>query len=215
MRVRAREAWFAAPTNAYCQAVGIASWEGLWARFIGEDPNLEALRRWAPAYRRDAWSRALEDFGICEAPFAERLATIFPAERRARHVVFPDVEDTLAALRGTWRLAILTNGTPGLQREKIAGSGLAHYFDAITVAGEVGAGKPDARAFAAALKAAGATPGRTVMVGDSLRRDVQGAQQAGLRAFWLNRTGREHELDVTPDAEVGSLSELPALLRRG
>ena len=129
--------------------------------------------------------------------------------------MFPDVEDTLAALRGTWRLAILTNGTTGLQREKIAGSGLAHHFDAITVAGEVGVGKPDGRAFAAALEAAGATPGGTVMVGDNLRRDVQGAQQAGLRAFWLNRIGAKRELDVVPDAEMTSLSELPALLRRG
>ena len=128
---------------------------------------------------------------------------------------FPDVEDTLAALRGTWRLAILTNGTPDLQREKIAGSGLANHFDAITVAGEVGVGKPDARAFVAALEAACACPGETVMVGDSLRRDVQGAQQAGLRAFWLNRTDREREVDVLPDAEMTSLSELPALLRRG
>ena len=215
VRDRAREAWFSAPTNAYCQAVGIASWEGLWARFPGDDPNLKALRRWAPAYRRDAWARALEDFGVRDATFAERLASIFPAERRARHVVFPDVEDTLAALRGTFRLAILTNGTPGLQREKIAGSGLAHYFDAVTVAGEVGVGKPDARAFAAALEAAGATPGGTVMVGDSLRRDVQGAQQAGLRAFWLNRNGRDRELDMMPDAEMTSLRELPTLLRRG
>lgn len=215
MREWAREAWFAAPTNAYCQAVGIASWEGLWARFPGDDPSLKALRRWAPACRREAWSRALADFGVRDAPFAERLAAIFPVERRARHVVFPDVEDTLAALRCTWLLAILTNGTPGLQREKIAGSGLAHYFDAVTVAGEVGVGKPDGRAFAAALETAGATPGQTVMVGDNLRRDVQGAQQSGLRAFWLNRTGRESELDVTPDAEMTTLGELPALLRRG
>ncbi|MDE0220750.1 MAG: HAD family hydrolase [Spirochaetaceae bacterium] len=143
------------------------------------------------------------------------MASIFPAERRARHVVFPDVEDTLVALHGSWRLAILTNGTPGLQREKIAGSGLAHYFDAVTVAGEVGVGKPDPRAFSAALEAAGARPGQTVMVGDNLRRDVQGAQQAGMRAFWLNRTGRKPELDVMPDAEMTATSELPALLRRG
>ena len=215
VRERAREAWFAAPTSDYCRAVGVASWEGLWARFPGDDPNHEALRRWAPAYRREAWSRALEDFGVRDAPFAERLASIFPAERRARHIVFPDVEDTLAALHGAWRLAILTNGTPSLQREKIAGSGLAYYFDAITVSGEVGVGKPDSRVFAAALEAAGATPDRTIMVGDSLRRDVQGAQQAGLQAFWLNRTGRERELDVVPDAEMTTLSELPALLRRG
>ena len=164
-----------APTIAYCQAVGIASWEGLWARF--PDPNLEALRL-----------PGASDFG---GPFAERLATIFLAERRARQDI---------GTHGIWRQAILTNGTPGA----IAGSRMAHYFDAITVAGEVGVGKPDARVFGAALKAAGAPAGGTVMVGDNLRRDVQGAQQAGLRAFWLNRDGREPELDVTPGAEIAS-----------
>ena len=214
VRSRAREVWFAAPTITYCRDIGIASWEGLWALFHGDDPNLEALRRWAPAYRREAWSRALEDFGVRDAAFAERLAAIFPVERRARHVVFPDVEETLKELRGTWGLAILTNGTPGLQREKIAGSGLAHYFDAITVAGEVGVGKPDARVFAAALEAVGGTPDKAVMIGDSLRRDIQGAQRAGLRGFWLNRTGREGELDMRPDAQMANLGELPDLLWR-
>ena len=43
VRDRAREAWFSAPTNAYCQAVGIASREGLWARFPGDDPNLKGI----------------------------------------------------------------------------------------------------------------------------------------------------------------------------
>ena len=121
---------------------------------------------------------------MCDAPFAERLASIFPVERRARHVVFPDVEDTLVALRGSWRLAILTNGTPSLQREKIAGSGLAHYFDAVTVAGAVGVGKPDARAFAAALEAAGATPGRrswsaTICVAMSRARSRPACERSG------------------------------------
>ena len=49
VRDRAREAWFSAPTNAYCQAVGIASREGLWARFPGDDPNLKALAAGRPA----------------------------------------------------------------------------------------------------------------------------------------------------------------------
>ena len=53
------------------------------------------------------------------------------------------------------------------------------------------------------------------MVGDSLRRDIQGGQQAGLRAFWLNRTGKDGDPDVAPDAQMTSLNELPELLRSG
>ncbi|MFL7807700.1 MAG: HAD family hydrolase, partial [Anaerolineae bacterium] len=36
VRQRARELWYDAPARAYSVAVGISSWEALWARFLGE-----------------------------------------------------------------------------------------------------------------------------------------------------------------------------------
>ena len=70
VRQRARELWRASPTIDYCLSIGISSWEGLWARFLGDDPGLRALREWAPAYRLEAWSGALADHRVHDAALA-------------------------------------------------------------------------------------------------------------------------------------------------
>ncbi len=213
VRHHAGQLWRASPTITYCRAIGISSWEGLWARFLGDDPNLKALRAWAPTYRREAWSRALASQGVRDLPFAEQLAATFPRERRARHIAFPDVETTLKELQGAYRLALVTNGVPDLQHEKIQGAKLVQYFDAVIISGEVGVGKPDPRIFELALDKLAVSSKMAVMVGNSLTRDIKGAQQAGLRGIWINRPGGDCGEEVTPDAQIASLSELPDILQ--
>ena len=193
-------------------AIGISSWEGLWARFLGSDPNLKKLHTWVPTYRREAWFRAFTDHGVKDLSFAERLSDVFLSERRERHVVFSDVEDSLTNLREVYRLALVTNGAPDLQREKIQGANLARFFDAILISGEVGIGKPDCRIFKMALDALAASPSEAVMVGDSLTRDILGAQHAGLRGIWLNRSENNAASQVTPDAQITNLSQIHELL---
>ena len=212
VRYHARELWRTSPTITYCRAIGISSWEGLWARFLGNDPNLKRLRAWAPTYRREAWFRALADYGVSDSSFAEQLAAIFLSERRSRHVVFPDVEDNLANLKKVYQLALVTNGAPDLQREKIQGANLAQYFDTILISGEVGIGKPDCRIFRMALDALAALPSATVMVGDSLTRDILGAQQTGLKGIWLDRSENDMASQVTVDVQITSLSQIVQLL---
>ena len=217
VRRQARQIWYDAPTGPYCQAIGIGSVEGLWARFDGHgddaNPRLASLRRWAPAYRRIVWSRALAECGVDDAPLAEALAEGFMRARRLRHVVFPEVEAVLQDLRRRgYLLAILTNGAPDLQREKVQGLGLGDLFDAIVVSGEEGIGKPDPRIFTHVLEALDVPPAQAVMVGDNPARDIVGAQAAGIYAVWLNRTGVVLESEAPPDAEITSLSDLHAIL---
>ena len=215
VRDHARHLWRASATITYCRTIGISSWEGLWARFLGEDPNLKCLRTWAPTYRRETWFRALADHGISDLRFAEQLSDIFLLERRARHVVFSDVESTLTNLRSIYQLALVTNGVPDLQREKIQSTGLAQYFDVILISGEVGIGKPDSEIFLQALEDLAALPTESVMVGDSLNRDILGAQHAGIKGVWLNRSGSAPTNQVTPDAQIRSLSQLHDWLKWG
>lgn len=212
VRFHTRELWRASATITYCRAIGISSWEGLWARFLGSDPNLTSLRMWASTYRRETWFRALADHGVSDLSLAEQLSTIFLSERRSRHIIFLDVEDNLTNLRKTYQLALVTNGAPDLQREKIQGTKLAHYFDKILISGEVGIGKPDSRIFRLALQALAASTSETVMVGDSLARDILGAQDAGLKGIWLNRSGSDSISPIVPDAQITSLSQIDDLL---
>jgi putative hydrolase of the HAD superfamily len=214
VRQKARELWHASPARAYCVSIGISSWEGLWAGFQGDDPNLNILRKWAPGYRRESWLRALAEHGINELSFAERLVETFRREPRRLHIVFPDVERVLQQLRKTYQLALLTNGAPDLQREKLRGAGLETYFDVIVISGDIGVGKPDPRVFAAVLDELAILPDMAVMVGDSLNRDILGARQAGLKGVWINRDMRKRDGSITPDCEIRSMSELCECLGR-
>lgn len=73
-------------------------------------------------------------------------------------------------------------------------------------------GKPDARFYDAAVAALGVAPGDAVMVGDDVRTDVGGAQDAGLTGV-LVRTGKfspaDLDGDVAPDAVIDSIADLP------
>lgn len=208
VRQKAQELWRRSPAREYCLSIGISSWEGLWARFLGDDPCLQSLRAWSPTYRCESWSRALAEYGIGSPSFVERLAETFPRERRMRHIVYPDVRPVLQDLGEAYPLALLTNGAPDLQREKLNGSGLEPYFDTIVVSGEVGVGKPDPQFFYLALDRLGIRSGEAVMVGNSLRSDIGGAQSAGIKGIWLNRSGKSIDRDIEPDAQIAGLDEL-------
>jgi len=208
VREHARQLWYESPTIDYCLAIGISSWEGLWGRFEGDGPDFAALRQWAPTYRHESWAQALAEHGVNDTALAESLAARFQEERGARLIAFPDARPALEDLRQTCRLALLTNGPPDLQRQKIDGADLARYFEVITVSGEEGVGKPDERIFALTLDRLAVPPQAAVMVGDSLRRDIAGAQGAGLKAIWVNRFGASNAEGYRPDAQVHNLSRL-------
>lgn len=73
-------------------------------------------------------------------------------------------------------------------------------------------GKPAPVFFDTALQHLGVTPAETLMIGDDVIGDVQGAQRAGLRGA-LVRTGKFREADlergVVPDVMLDSVADLP------
>src|SRR5438270_8293105 len=128
-----RRLWHDAPTYPYCKSIGISATEGLWGHFVGADPNLQALHAWAPTYQVEVWNCALVEQGHDDHALAEQLAALFHQERRASQSLFPETAAMLQELRSNYKLGLLTNGAPDLQREKIERCHLAHYFDAIVV----------------------------------------------------------------------------------
>jgi putative hydrolase of the HAD superfamily len=211
-RERARELWYAAPSHPYCMRVGISSWEGLWCRFEGEEPNVRWLREWSPRYRREAWNLALADQGVHDPVLAEELGERYGIECRARHDRFADVPACLDELRDTYTLGLITNGASCLQREKLATAGLDEYFDVVVVSAEFGIGKPHPSIFEHALSLLGSDREHAVMIGDSIARDVDGAIAAGLQAVWVNRSGRPRPADRPGLVEVSTLAGLPAAI---
>jgi putative hydrolase of the HAD superfamily len=210
----ARELWSEGECRPFCRSIGISAFECLWGGFAGEAPELTSLRNWATAYRVEVFARALvsqrSDFPE-EAP--AMLSREFASARRARQRLLPGARELMMELASTRSLALLTNGAPDLQREKIAATGLEPFFKAIAVSGEHGIGKPRPEIFHHLLCELGVSPGEAIMVGNSLERDIAGARNAGIRSIWIRVPGSEEQADVTPDHTITALAEIPQILK--
>ena len=88
---------------------------------------------------------------------------------------------------------------------------LEGLFSAAVTSAEHGFMKPHPSIFETALRQAEAEPAESVMVGDSVAHDVEGARRLGMRAVLLTRGSSTEE--CPPDVPViHSLRELPPLL---
>jgi len=101
--------------------------------------------------------------------------------------VYPD---TLASL-SRWRalgisLGVISNFDSRLYRV-LSVLGLADYFDSVTISTEVGAAKPSAKIFQAALAKHACGAHEAWHIGDSEAEDYAGAQALGMRAILLAR----------------------------
>jgi putative hydrolase of the HAD superfamily len=108
--------------------------------------------------------------------------------------LYPDVRSTLTQLRGTYRLGIISNFDRRLY-SILRTLSIAEYFDAVVLSSETGADKPDPRIFQIALARVNAQPDEALHVGDDPVHDWQGAANAGMQIFQLNRP-KNSPLDV-------------------
>jgi putative hydrolase of the HAD superfamily len=231
IRETARELWYQLPTIDFCRKIQISSWEGLWADFSGDEESFKKLREVSAAYRFETWHQALSKFNIHNPEIAAGLSLEFKRIRNTKHILFPETEAVLDKLRGLYKLGLITNGAPDLQWKKIDGGNLRQYFDCIVISGEHGYAKPDERLFDIAMKGLKSEKSGTLMVGDTLKSDIKGAQDYGMKTIWINRDNKDYKvnkvnkvyreerdkkndrgngdiLEIKPDFEITSLSEI-------
>ncbi len=107
------------------------------------------------------------------------------------------------------RVGIVTNGVEMVQMRRLQKSGLSPFIECMVVSEECGYSKPDVRFFQHAMaKFRGSTNSRTLVIGDRLEVDIQGAHAYGLDACWYNPQQRVSNLEIQPKYEIACLSEL-------
>ncbi len=152
--------------------------------------------------RTEAMKRMAATVGL-PARVGEEAFEVFIAARN-EVTLYDDVTPALAALQPRYRLATLSNGNADLAR-----IGLAPRFQVMLNARDVGAAKPDPRAFTAVAEALRLPPSQIAYVGDDPHADVFGARGAGMRTIWINRQARFWPADVpAADREIRDLSAL-------
>jgi putative hydrolase of the HAD superfamily len=188
-----------------------------WARALGlDEPAATLIERWNDLERthfgnfaagretfeqmRRHRARGLAGQHLTDAQ-ADAAFESFYAHYRDQWALFGDALPALERCRAAgYAIGILTNGDGAHQRRKVTDLGLDERMDAIIISGEFGEAKPAPAIFHHACAALGAAPEQTLMVGDNLPGDVEGARAAGLQGAWLDRHNRHPEAISTLDA---------------
>lgn len=187
----------------------------------------EAFRIQSKSLLRPRESSSLESertwwLEIVKAVFSQRMSVevfgnyfdeVFEFFRSAEAwELFSDTEAGLRNLHSRkFRLGIISNFDSRLY-DLLANLRIEHFFEHVTLSWNVGAAKPEPAIFRRALETMGAPSTRAIHVGDSLRDDVEGARQAGLRAVLLDRRGLHPTWDN--GLRIRSIADLCEILSR-
>ena len=112
-----------------------------------------------------------------------------------------------------YRMHMTSNGFHEVQYKKLAACGLTNYFDTIILSEDAGVNKPSPLYFDYAFKMSGAGKATTLMIGDNMQTDIQGALNAGIDALLFNRWSvNVDEAAKRPTFVVDSLLQIKELL---
>ena len=152
----------------------------------------------------------LEHYGIHDTDLADHLSEdyVYWSPRIVRLV--PGTMELLDYLKPKYHLHLITNGFQEVQHIKLSGSGLEPYFETLTVSEEVGVKKPNPEIFHYALRKAHATAEESLMIGDEMAVDIDGARIAGMDTILFNPN--EEQIEGERTFEVRDLLEVTRLL---
>lgn len=159
-----------------------------------------------------------EYFDIPSAISTHTLLTTFFIPLMNARLLMEHAQDVLQRLSDREiRCGVISNTVvPGsLAREVLERLEVADYFDFTLFSSDCIFSKPHPMMFEIALARLRLKSSHVLHVGDQLDKDVAGAQSVGMRTVWFNHDRKKSKKKtVTPDFEISSLDELPALLKK-
>jgi putative hydrolase of the HAD superfamily len=145
-----------------------------------------------------------------------RCCAIYEEEKVAAIKPYPHMAEMLSELRDRgFKLAVVTDAHNGNAMKRLKKAGLDEFFDAIITIDMHGKAKPSPEPFLLAMKNLGVTASETMLVGDSIRRDILPAKALGLlavHAVYGDRNFHEIEGDGA-DCCINAIKEIDDILR--
>lgn len=172
----------------------------------------EIEKKWFAAYERGEVThqgqrveRCREFLGRPEMTEQEALAEYakYLAAYEKHWQALGDARPTLQhVLSRGLKVGVLTNGAREMQEGKLKAGGLDLPGVELFPTVEMAKPKPHREAYLEACRRLEVEPGSTLMIGDSVANDVEGARAAGLKALHFDRAG---------NGDIAALSELTAM----
>jgi len=178
--------------------------ERLWDRYTKGFIKQDELR----------WKRmwlALLDFKIADEPLSRQMAVDFLEKLPFKNAVFPYTNEILIYLtQKGYQLHLITNGFEAVQHKKLYNAGLQGYFKKVITSEVSNSLKPNKEIFLFAMEQAGAVAENSIMIGDNLDADIQGAVNVGMDSIFVNHLGIEPHIQAT--YAVSHLQQLENIL---
>ena len=172
----------------------------LWERYRKGFIKVDELR----------WKRmwlTLLDFKIGNEVLAREMGVLFLDLLPTRNILFPYTKEILAYLvQKEYALHLITNGFEKTQHYKLQNAGLNGYFKEVITSEGSNSLKPNKEIFEYAFLKTGAVKKESIMIGDSVDVDIQGAINAGIDQVYVNHLNIEPAIE--PTFTVYSLKEL-------
>lgn len=160
----------------------VSEYYAAYERVVNDDDDHDGMRE----LREICFADLADEYGYSR-DLAYAMADHFAESRDHTDVdPLPGAEAAVEALATDHALGVVTNGAPEMQAEKLSALDFADRFQTVVYAGYDAPAKPEPDAYHAALADLDVAADRAVHVGNSLRTDVPGAHNAGVRSAWLH-----------------------------
>ncbi len=154
--------------------------EVLWDRYhkgLISSEDLKWKRMW----------RTMLDFKIADEPLAREMSGKFLDILPTKKLLFPHTLEILNYLKEKkYALHLITNGFEKTQWSKLTNSGLTSFFTHVITSEGSNSLKPKKEIFEFAMDKARSTVADSIMIGDNLDADIQGAMNAGMDTIFVN-----------------------------
>jgi len=149
--------------------------------------------------------------------FISAAVMAYHAEKINSIKLYDDVEPCLKKLRDkSIKTAIITDGLPLKQYEKILRLGIDDLIDLTIISDEIGIRKPNPKLFDHCLKKFGVLGPECVYVGDRIDKDIIPAKLNNIYSIYIHRGGKYDSYktgvkiphETKPDYEINNLMEI-------
>jgi phosphoglycolate phosphatase len=128
-------------------------------------------------------------------------------------VPYPGVAESLREWSGAYQMAVLTNKPLDMSRQILSGLSLDRHFVDVIGGDSLDSKKPHPDGLLHIMRTRGASPGETLMIGDS-RNDVLAGKKAGVRTCGVTYgLGTDGFADHPPDFTIGRFPDLFGRIR--
>jgi len=175
------------------------------------------------SHHYDYFIRRLNQYENFSISFNEQVRYVAAAvmayhAQKIKHIKpYDDVKKCLEKLKeSTIKTAIITDGIPIKQYEKILRLGIDDLIDLVVISDEIGVRKPNPKLFSYCLNKFKVKGHETIYIGDNIYKDIIPAKLNGIHSVYIHRGGK-YDINITgedivkenkPDHEISTLDEL-------